>query len=172
MSLYVEAAKALQELGIRYRGGFFSGPDDYAQGLLDLACAKLLQVQLVRNVDGGTFYQVRLARASWPRAAGAGTLKPASWCVCGVLGLACARLLQLQLPRDVDGVCAELTSWCMSGVLGLACARLLRLVRNVDGGTFFRMQLLRASRGRIELGWHSKGHRAGGRSLQALDLGC
>ena len=56
--LYVEAAKALNELGIRARGGFFSGADDYAQGLIDLTCGKLLHVQLLRNVDGTTFFQV------------------------------------------------------------------------------------------------------------------
>ena len=54
----VQAAKALKELGIRARGGFFSGPDDYASALLDGTFAKLIQVQLVRNVDGTTFYQV------------------------------------------------------------------------------------------------------------------
>ena len=47
--------KALKELGIRQRGGF----DDYAQALLDGTFSKLIQVQLVRNVDGATFYQVQ-----------------------------------------------------------------------------------------------------------------
>ena len=60
VTLYVEADRAAKELGIRSRGGFFEDAtvDDYAIAVSDGAFAKVLQVQLVRNVDGPQFYQV------------------------------------------------------------------------------------------------------------------
>ena len=60
VTLYVEAERAAKELGIRSRGGFFddAAVDDYALALSDGAFAKVLQVQLVRKVEGPQFYQV------------------------------------------------------------------------------------------------------------------
>ena len=60
VTLYVEAERAAKELGIRSRGGFFNSasPDDYATALSDGAFSKVLQVQLVRNVEGQQFYEV------------------------------------------------------------------------------------------------------------------
>lgn len=55
-ALYVEAEKAAHELGVRSRGGFFDTDDDYAQALADGAFVKMLQVQLVRKIDGETFF--------------------------------------------------------------------------------------------------------------------
>lgn len=68
VTLYVEADKASRELGIRSRGGFFSesSVDDYAIALNDGAFAKVLQIQLVRKVDGSQFYQA-LDEALAPR---------------------------------------------------------------------------------------------------------
>ena len=65
MTLYIEADRAAKELGIRSRGGFFSdaSTDDYAIALSDGAFAKVIQVQLVRKVDGPQFYQVGLPSA-------------------------------------------------------------------------------------------------------------
>ena len=62
VTLYVEADRAAKELGIRSRGGFFAdaSADDYAIAVSDGAFAKVLQVQLVRKVNGPQFYQVRL----------------------------------------------------------------------------------------------------------------
>ena len=60
--MYVEGAKAARELGIRKRGGMFddtTANDEYCDALLDASCAKLLAVQLARNVDGETFVAVR-----------------------------------------------------------------------------------------------------------------
>lgn len=58
VTLYVEADRAAKELGIRSRGGFFSSDDDFALAVSDGAFGKVLQVQLVRKVDGPQFYQV------------------------------------------------------------------------------------------------------------------
>ena len=60
ITLYVEADKAARELGVRKRGGFFqdAGTEGYADAIVDGAFSKLLQVQLVRNVDGETFFGV------------------------------------------------------------------------------------------------------------------
>jgi hypothetical protein len=58
VTLYVEAEKAAKELGVRSRGGFFESDDDFAQALTDGAFNKALQVQLVRDIDGKTFYGV------------------------------------------------------------------------------------------------------------------
>lgn len=54
--LYVDAAAAAKELGVRDRGGFFEGDDDYAAALADGAFVKALRIDLVRDVDGATFY--------------------------------------------------------------------------------------------------------------------
>ena len=56
----MEAAKAARELGIRDRGGFFkdASDEDYATAIVDGAFDKLLQVHLVRNVEGSQFYEV------------------------------------------------------------------------------------------------------------------
>ena len=61
VTLYVEAEKAARELGVRSRGGFFAddADEDYALALVDGAFSKALVVQLVRKVDGETFYSVR-----------------------------------------------------------------------------------------------------------------
>lgn len=60
VALYVEALKAARELGIRDRGGFFKdAPDeDFTTAVIDGAFDKLLQVQLVRKIDGSQFYEV------------------------------------------------------------------------------------------------------------------
>lgn len=60
VALYVEAMKAARELGIRDRGGFFKdAPDeDYTTAIVDGAFDKLLQVQLVRKIEGSQFYEV------------------------------------------------------------------------------------------------------------------
>ena len=64
IALYVEAAKAARELGIRDRGGFFkdASDEDYATAIVDGAFDKLLQVHLVRNVEGTQFYEVSCDR--------------------------------------------------------------------------------------------------------------
>ena len=63
VALYVEALKAARELGIRDRGGFFKdAPDeDFTTAIVDGAFDKLLQVQLVRKIEGSQFYEVLLA---------------------------------------------------------------------------------------------------------------
>jgi hypothetical protein len=60
VALFVEAAKAARELGIRDRGGFFkdASVDDYCTAVLDGAFDKMLQVQLVRKIEGSQFYEV------------------------------------------------------------------------------------------------------------------
>ena len=60
VALYVEALKAARELGIRDRGGFFKDApdDDFLTATLDGAFDKLLQVQLVRKIEGSQFYEV------------------------------------------------------------------------------------------------------------------
>ena len=60
ITLYVEGGRAARELGVRKRGGFFqdAGTEEYADALVDGAFSKLIQVQLVRNVDGDTFFGV------------------------------------------------------------------------------------------------------------------
>ena len=60
IALYVEAAKAARELGIRDRGGFFkdASDEDYVTAIVDGAFDKLLQVHLVRNIEGTQFYEV------------------------------------------------------------------------------------------------------------------
>lgn len=59
VALYVEAEKAAKELGIRDRGGFFKDAtdEDFNTAILDGAFDKLLQVQLVRNIEGSQFYE-------------------------------------------------------------------------------------------------------------------
>lgn len=62
MAGYVEGGKAEREFGVRQRGGFFegaSGPGDYCEAVLDAACGKLLVLQLVRDVTGAQFVEVR-----------------------------------------------------------------------------------------------------------------
>ncbi len=58
VALYVEAEKAARELGVRSRGGFFEGDadGDYCAALADGAFAKALRIDLVRDVEGATFY--------------------------------------------------------------------------------------------------------------------
>ena len=60
VALYVEAEKAARELGVRSRGGFFDDAStadaDFCSALADGAFAKALRVDLVRDVDGATFY--------------------------------------------------------------------------------------------------------------------
>ncbi|KAK9865812.1 hypothetical protein WJX84_006743 [Apatococcus fuscideae] len=77
ITLYVEADKAARELGVRKRGGFFqdAGTEEYADAIVDGAFSKLLQVQLVRNVDGETFFGA-LQEALEPRLRLSGDMKP------------------------------------------------------------------------------------------------
>ncbi|GAB4813377.1 hypothetical protein N2152v2_000423 [Parachlorella kessleri] len=66
VSLYVEAEKAAKELGVRDRGGFFDNDDDFCQALVDGGFIKILQIQLVRKVDGQMFADA-LAETLEPR---------------------------------------------------------------------------------------------------------
>lgn len=68
VAMYVEAEAAANELGIRNRGGFFQGnsDDDYNQALTDGAFSKLLQVQLVRKIEGEQFFSA-IEEALTPR---------------------------------------------------------------------------------------------------------
>ena len=62
VAAYVEGAKAQREFGVRQRGGFFeagSGTGEYCDAVLDAACGKLLVLQLVRDVSGAQFVEVR-----------------------------------------------------------------------------------------------------------------
>lgn len=58
VALFVEAEPAAHELGVRHRGGFFqdNSDDDYALALTDGAFDKLIQVQLVRKIEGEQFF--------------------------------------------------------------------------------------------------------------------
>lgn len=60
VALYVEAEKAARELGVRSCGGFFddasTADSDFCAALADGAFAKALRIDLVRDVDGATFY--------------------------------------------------------------------------------------------------------------------
>lgn len=58
VALFVEAEPAAHELGIRHRGGFFqdNSDDDYNLALTDGAFNKLIQVQLVRKIEGEQFF--------------------------------------------------------------------------------------------------------------------
>ncbi|KAL4424246.1 hypothetical protein ABPG75_001547 [Micractinium tetrahymenae] len=64
--LYVEAEKMARELGVRNRGGFFEGDDDYCQALVDGGCVKALQLLLLRDVEGAQFVEA-LEEALAPR---------------------------------------------------------------------------------------------------------
>ncbi|KAL4442719.1 hypothetical protein ABPG77_006713 [Micractinium sp. CCAP 211/92] len=64
--LYAEAEKMARELGVRNRGGFFEGDDDYCQALVDGGCVKALQLQLLRDVEGAQFVEA-LEEALAPR---------------------------------------------------------------------------------------------------------
>lgn len=68
VALFVEAEAAARELGVRHRGGFFSDDsnDDYNQALTDGAFSKLLQVQLVRKIEGDQFFEA-IEEALTPR---------------------------------------------------------------------------------------------------------
>jgi hypothetical protein len=71
VALYVEAERAARELGVRSRGGFFDGgggdvDGDYCAALVDGAFCKALRIDLVRDVDGSTFYEA-LEEAMGPR---------------------------------------------------------------------------------------------------------
>ena len=59
VALYVEAEKAARELGLRSRGGFFAGggDGDFCAALIDGAFHKALRIDLVRDVEGATFYE-------------------------------------------------------------------------------------------------------------------
>ncbi|DBB11970.1 TPA: hypothetical protein ACH3X3_006096 [Trebouxia sp. C0006] len=58
VALFVEAEPAAHELGIRHRGGFFqdNSDDDYNLALTDGAFNKLIQVHLVRKIEGEQFF--------------------------------------------------------------------------------------------------------------------
>ncbi|PRW61098.1 chalcone isomerase [Chlorella sorokiniana] len=66
VALYVEAEKMARELGVRNRGGFFEGDDDFCQALVDGGCVKALQLQLCRDVEGAQFVEA-LEEALAPR---------------------------------------------------------------------------------------------------------
>lgn len=57
VALFVEAEKCARELGIRYRGGFFETDQDYCDALVDGAFNKVLQIDLVRDVESELFVQ-------------------------------------------------------------------------------------------------------------------
>lgn len=57
IALYVEAAKAARELGVRDRGGFFESDDDYCSALVDGGFIKALEIELVRDVEGAQFVE-------------------------------------------------------------------------------------------------------------------
>jgi hypothetical protein len=59
VALFVEVLKAARELGLRDRGGFFKDApaDDYCTAIIDGAFDKMLQVQLVRKIEGSQFYE-------------------------------------------------------------------------------------------------------------------
>jgi len=57
VALYIEAAKAARELGVRDRGGFFESDDDYCSALVDGGFIKTLQIELVRDVEGEQFVE-------------------------------------------------------------------------------------------------------------------
>lgn len=73
VALYVEAAKAAHELGVRDRGGYFENDDDFTSALVDGAFIKALQIEMVRDVDGATFVEA-LEEALRPRMSLAGDL--------------------------------------------------------------------------------------------------
>jgi len=68
VALYVDAAPAAKELGLRSRGGFFAGggDGDFCTALVDGAFVKALRIDLVRDVEGATFYEA-LEAAMGPR---------------------------------------------------------------------------------------------------------
>ncbi|KAL4515633.1 hypothetical protein Ndes2437B_g07062 [Nannochloris sp. 'desiccata'] len=66
VALFVEAAKAAHEMGVRARGGFFETDDDYCSALVDGGFIKCLQIELVRDVEGATFVEA-LNEALTPR---------------------------------------------------------------------------------------------------------
>lgn len=66
MALYVEAEKAARELGVRDRGGFFEGDDDFCSALVDGGFAKAVQLVLARDVEGAQFVEA-LEEALAPR---------------------------------------------------------------------------------------------------------
>jgi hypothetical protein len=68
VALFVEAAKAAHELGVRDRGGFFENDDDFCSALVDGGFIKALQIELVRDVEGATFVEA-LNEALRPRMA-------------------------------------------------------------------------------------------------------
>jgi hypothetical protein len=59
IACYVEGAKAVKEFGIRARGGFFedAGTSQYADAVLDAACAKMLLIEFVRDLEGATLVE-------------------------------------------------------------------------------------------------------------------
>ena len=61
ISLYVEGLKASRELGIRNRGTLFEGggSGEYCDALLEGTFSKMLVLQLVRDIEGETFVEVR-----------------------------------------------------------------------------------------------------------------
>lgn len=73
VALYVEAAKAARELGVRARGGFFETDDDYCSALVDGGFDKALQIELVRDVEGAQFVEA-LNEALKPRMSLSGEL--------------------------------------------------------------------------------------------------
>lgn len=55
VALFVEAEKCARELGIRYRGGFFESDQDFCDAITDGAFTKVLEIDLVRDVEGTQF---------------------------------------------------------------------------------------------------------------------
>lgn len=73
IAMYVEAQLAAKELGVRDRGGFFETDDDYCSALTDGAFVKLLQIELVRNIEGQQFVEA-LEESLRPRMALSGDM--------------------------------------------------------------------------------------------------
>lgn len=73
VAMYVEAQLAAKELGVRDRGGFFETDDDYCSALTDGAFVKLLQIELVRNIEGQQFVEA-LEESLRPRMALSGDM--------------------------------------------------------------------------------------------------
>jgi hypothetical protein len=106
VALYVEADKAAKELGVRDRGGFFEGDDDFCSALMDGGFGKALVVELVRDVEGAAFVEAlnealrpRMALAGGEIKSAAAVLRLCGVLVVGLCGGAGAAPLLRALPR-------------------------------------------------------------------------
>ena len=118
VALYVEAEKAARELGVRSRGGFFDDAStsdaDFCSALAEGSFVKALRIDLVREVDGATFFSA-LEEAMAPRLRFAGEGAAAALGEFGDFFRARGKLAKgtsLALLQRVDGgldvaLCAE-----------------------------------------------------------------